>query len=44
MSLDEAREDLNEVVRKHSSSLDAEDLKTLSADLDSIAKKWEALP
>lgn len=44
MSLDEAREDLNEVLRKHSATLDADDIRTLSDDLESTAKKWEALP
>ena len=44
MSLDEAREDLNEVLRKHSGALDAEDLRALSGELDATADKWEALP
>lgn len=39
----EARAAIEEVIKRHSSELDAEDLRSIADDLEGIAEKWEGV-
>ena len=38
-----ARDEIEEVIRRHSSDLDAEDLRDIADKLERTAKKWEGV-
>lgn len=40
----EFREDLRELVKRHSGDLEAEDLRDAATDLEQTADQWEAIP
>jgi hypothetical protein len=39
---EEFRAAVEEVIMRHAAELDADDLRTLAGDIESIADKWEA--
>jgi hypothetical protein len=43
MSDTEFRDDIRDVVKRHSADLDADDLRDLAADLEAQADRWDNL-